>query len=156
MTNAPTNVFDPSLPAANYYITLQPGATNTGVMNITFNSNGTGGTFTSSLNLSIEIHYGSLTGAVVSSSELTLTSSSDTWGQSPPSGGMLINGVNNLLDGTGHNQDFFVGSPLIASQQGQGQLVFSEASVPEPSTWIMLGMAGLIVPAAVRWGRRRR
>jgi hypothetical protein len=28
-------------------------------------------------------------------------------------------------------------------------------SIPEPSSWILLGMAGLIVPAYARWGRRR-
>lgn len=36
------------------------------------------------------------------------------------------------------------------------QHVVSSFAVPEPSTWIMLAAAGLIVPAyAVRWGRRR-
>ena len=29
-------------------------------------------------------------------------------------------------------------------------------SIPEPSTWIMLVTAGVMVPAYVRWSRRRR
>lgn len=36
-----------------------------------------------------------------------------------------------------------------------GPVVVVLGSIPEPSSWIMLGMAGLIVPAYGRWGRQR-
>ncbi len=38
-----------------------------------------------------------------------------------------------------------IGGPTVVNLQG----------VPEPSTWVMLLTAGLIVPACLRWGRRR-
>jgi len=39
---------------------------------------------------------------------------------------------------------------------GSGGVVMSLQTIPEPGTWIMYLMAGLIVPAAyARWGRRR-
>jgi hypothetical protein len=159
MSTTKTNVFDPALAANFYYITLHSpnaGDQNTGTMTITFNSTG-GGTFTSSLDVNFDIHYGSITGAVVATTELTLTNSGASWGRIPAPGTVLINGANNLLDGTDHNQDFFVSPPLIEKEPGAGQHVVIEAgtSIPEPTSWIMLGIAGLIVPAYVRWARRR-
>jgi len=49
------------------------------------------------------------------------------------------------------------GGPPIPGMGGGpgGGVVVQLGAIPEPSSWIMLGMAGLIVPAYGRWGRRR-
>ena len=42
--------------------------------------------------------------------------------------------------------------PFVASDGGHRVVL---GSIPEPGSWIMLGLAGLIVPVCARWGRRR-
>jgi hypothetical protein len=74
MSTTKTTVFDRLIPADFYCVTLDPNDTSTGTMTINFNGAGTGGTFTSTLDIWIDIHYGSLTGAVVNPGGTELTS----------------------------------------------------------------------------------
>jgi len=139
----------------NYFVTLTPTVASTGTMDITFAS-AAGGTFASTLDLNLDIHKGSLNGAVVDSlTNIVLTNSGAGWGRIAPPDAVLINGVNNLLDGNDTNQDFWPVPPVMETHPGGGVHVVTNASIPEPSTWIMLFTAGIIVPAYGRWARRR-
>jgi hypothetical protein len=141
---------------ANYFVTLTPTVASTGTMDITFAS-AAGGTFASTLDLNLDIHKGSLNGAVVDSlTNVLLTNTGAGWGRIAPAGAVVINGVNFMLDGTDTNQDFWPVPPVIETHPGGGVHEVTNASVPEPSAWIMLLTAGLIVPAAyARRGLRR-
>jgi len=150
-TTAPTTVFGP---LANYFITLTPAATSTGSMNITFASTA-GGTFTSQLDLFFDIHMGALNGPVVASEELMLSNSGAAWGRIPPPGSVLINGVNNFLNGNDNSQDFFINPPLIEAHPTAGQHQVQEAgTIPEPSAWVMGTIAAVAGLAYTGWRRR--
>jgi hypothetical protein len=168
----------------NYFITLQSthgGPVSTGTANITFLSTG-GGYFTTSFDVNFDIHEGSLTGQIVDSETLPLTNTDGVyWEHSPPlPGGVLIPRVNYSLFTQGlppfdPSQDFWPVMPVppgvVPTQPPGGpggfgdftvwtddelqRHVVGNASIPEPSTWIMLVTAALIVPAYARWGRRR-
>jgi hypothetical protein len=149
----------------NYFVTLTPTAASTGMMNITFASTA-GGTFTSTLDIFFDVHQGALNGPVVLSSEAVLSNSGAPWERIPPPGAVVIDGVNHNLDGKDMNQDFWPGVPnpnpngqlgiVTESNSGLSEThVVTTATTPEPSTWIMLVTAGLIVPAYARWGRQR-
>jgi hypothetical protein len=133
-----TDVFDPTAPAAFYYLTLSATKASTGTINITFNANGTGGTYGVSLDLFYDIRSGGLMGKIVSSGDVMINTKDTSWGRYPPKNTPLINGVNNFLNGKNHDQDFFLNG----------------ATTPEPSSWIMLGTASLVVPAYAGWRRR--
>ncbi len=140
---------------ANYFVTLTPGVASTGTMDITFTS-AAGGTFASTLDLNLDIHKGALNGPVVDSlRDIMLTNSGTNWGRIAPPGSVQINGVNYLLDGKDTNQDFWPVPPVVEVHPGGGEHMVTNASVPEPGTWIMLFTAGIIVPAYGRWARRR-
>jgi len=139
----------------NYFVTLSPNAPSIGLMDITFAS-ALGGTFASTLSLNLDIHKGSLNGTVVDSlPNILLTNTGAGWGRIPPPGAVVIDGVNHLLNGVDTSQDFWPIPPVIEVHPGGGQHVVTTGSVPEPSTWIMLVTAGMIVPAYGRWARRR-
>jgi PEP-CTERM motif len=46
--------------------------------------------------------------------------------------------------------------PFITQTPGSGPTLVQLQTVPEPSTWIMLVAAGVMVPAYGRWSRRWR
>ncbi len=84
----------------NYFITLQSvhgGQATTGSMTITWNGDGLSGTFSSFFDVFFDIRQDSLTGPIVSSSDLMLTSSGTPWSFSPPAGAEQIFGVNEYL-----------------------------------------------------------
>jgi hypothetical protein len=162
-STAPTLAFGGATPQTAF-ITLNPTTASTGSMTITFNS-AAGGTFTSSLNLFFDIRLGSINAPPVQTDvNLQLTNSGAVWGRVPPTGSVLVNGVNNFLDGTDHNQDFFLngltsgtgGPPLMEFHPGVGVHAVQESgTVPEPSSWVLLITAGLMGSAYARWARRR-
>lgn len=139
-------------PLGFYFITTQSqdgdGPASTGAITITF-ATPAGGTFTSSLDVFFDIHFGALNGPVVSQQNLMLSNPGDSWGRIPPPGALLINGVNSLLNGNNHNEDFFVTPPLI-EMEGPNQHVVQEAMVPEPATFGLLALVSVAV-----LGRRR-
>src|SRR5271155_4446714 len=81
-------------PVGFYFITLQSsdgtGPASTGAMTINFAPN----TFTSSLDVFFDVHYGALNGPIVYSTDLTLSNGGAPWGNIAPAGSQLINGVN--------------------------------------------------------------
>ncbi len=132
MTNFNGNGLD------NYFVTLSPKAASTGTMDITFAS-AAGGTFTSTLDLNLDVHKGSLNGKVVDSfTNVVIKGGPTNWGRTAPPGAVTIKGVNLMLDGKDTDQDFWL----------------TAKSTPEPSTWFMLLTAGLIVPVYAQWTRR--
>ena len=128
-----------------------------------------------------DIHKGSLTGAIVYSNVLSLDNNTidirgATWQhQPPPSGAVVINGANHLLNGADTSTDFW---PVMQVQPGQvfplvgpgagphgfglfglladielNKHVYHNAMVPEPGTWIMGVIALMIVSTYARWRR---
>jgi hypothetical protein len=143
-------------PLGDYFVTLQSirgGPASTGSMNITFASTA-GGTFTSTLDLNLDIRFGSLTGPIVDSlNNLALTNSGDSWGRTPTPGALLITGLNYLLNGTDTSNDFWPGVPLTETHPGGGEHVVDPAGnlIPEPSALVSGSIAILIGLACARW-----
>lgn len=136
----------------NYYVTLQSihgGPASTGSMEITFNTP-TSGTFKSSLDMYLDIRAGSATGTIVDSFETTLTNSGTTWSNMAPPGSVLIDGINNKLNGTDTTNDFWP-STVTETHPGGGQHVVDPASVPEPNSLAMV-LAAILMGLA--YGRR--
>jgi hypothetical protein len=121
-----------------YFITLQStdgtGQASTGSMTINF----AGGTFTSSLDVFFDVHYGALNGPIVLAQDLVLSSSSTPWGNVAPAGATLVTGANYQLDGTDIADDFWPNGTFGDSGTGGTSLV--ESDVPEPSTYVALLM----------------
>jgi hypothetical protein len=115
------------------YLTLDPTDASTGTM--TFNPNGT---FTSSLNLFLDLRLGSLTGAVQGGAmEITLTGT-DAWTHTAPKDATLINGVNNMLNGIDTSADFWPGisGPSIPFPVAPGW--FQTESAPDSTSTLVL------------------
>jgi hypothetical protein len=126
-------------------------------MTITFNTNN-GGTFTSFLDMAVSFWVGPDLAhkTLLQSTTLTLNNTGATWVHSPPPpGSQLIKRINDLLDGTDTNQDFWPGASFTEVHPGGGQHQVDPALTPEPSTWVMYLTAGLMIPAYARWRRRR-
>jgi len=150
----------------NYFVTLSQSQPSTGTIDITFASPA-GGTFSSSLEITFDIRKGSLNGPIIISPTLTLTNSGALWDRIPPPGAVVIDGINHFLNGQNIDNDFWPGVAeggvpgiVVEAHPGGGQHVVRTAlvgggGVPEPSTWVMLAMAGGVVPAYVRSARRR-
>ncbi|MGD1277970.1 MAG: PEP-CTERM sorting domain-containing protein [Tepidisphaeraceae bacterium] len=144
-----------------YYVTLQSlhgGTPSTGGLDISFNGDGSSGTFTSWLDIYCDIHYGALDGPIVGPEELVLAGVSPTnWAREPfatvpPA--VVINGVNAFLNGVDTSADFWplltADNPLV-EQATNGVHVTIDGEVPEPASLslLMVGFFGLM-------SRRRR
>jgi hypothetical protein len=149
----------------NYFVTLQSargGTASTGSINITFDSTGLSGTYTSSLDVFFDIRVGSLTGTIVYSGDQTLISDPPSWSNLPPASGLLaINGVNQNLAG-GNSEDFWPDATPTAPISETALLASHGItdtpillSIPEPSSLLMLGM-GTIGLGLYGWRRRGR
>ncbi|HTQ09096.1 MAG TPA: hypothetical protein VMI31_03405 [Fimbriimonadaceae bacterium] len=119
-----------------YYITLRATQPDDSSMTIQFGGD-TGGSFTSRLDLNLDIRKGSLTGTVVSSLDNLVLTGGDIWSRTPPPGSVTITGANVNLNGSNNADDFWPNS--------------RDASTPEPIT-MSLGIAGV----ALFMRRRRR
>lgn len=158
----PAGTFGPGTPAGNYFITLTPKvAQQMGSMTINFGATpAAGGTFSSTLPVTFDVHQGALNGPVVpglSDQTLTLTSSNTAWSHVPTPLTIQITNVNSILNTTDHSKDFFVGGEVTEKHPTQGQhTAFEAGSVPEPST-IVTGGLGLICGAILilRSSRKR-
>lgn len=145
------------MPAANYFITLNPTVASTGTMTIAWNAGGLSGTFSSTLDVNFEIHLGALNGTVVDTGSLTLTSSGTSWSDLPPPGALLIPKANQFLSGTSGDptQDFFPVPPFSESEPGAVHVVTDTSAIPEPASLVLLG-SGMLGIGALTWCRRRR
>ena len=134
-------------PVGNYFVTLQSadgtGPASTGQMTLTF---GAQPTFTTSLDVFYDIHYGSLTGQIVQKGDLEISNSSATWGNAAPIDATLINGINNDLNGTNNSGDFWTTSLQAQSSCFDGtQIIGPTLAAPEPKSWALAGIAGLFM-----------
>jgi len=147
----------PSLGNQHLFVTLTPGVGSTGSMTI---NNGSPGTFTSTLDLNLDIHLGSLTGTVEGSvPNLMLTNSGDSWSHTNTTpGAVLIPGVNYFLNGNSTSNDFWPGVPLMEDSSGAAHHYVDPGGsnpIPEPSSWVLGAMAGMAGLAYAGWRRRR-
>jgi hypothetical protein len=153
----------PSLDNQHLFITLTPtvaptaSVASTGSMTI---NSGSPGTFTSTLDLNLDIHLGSLTGPVESSiTNLVLTNSGDTWSHTNTTpGAVMIPGVNYLLNGVDTSTDFWPGVPLMEDSSGAAHHYVDPGgttTIPEPSSWVLGAIAVVIGMAGAGWRRRR-
>jgi hypothetical protein len=150
----------------NYFVTLQAarptgGPNSTGTMTITWNANGLSGTFSSSLDVFFDIRKGSLTGAIVASQDLVLTSSGTAWSDLPPPGAFLIPGANLFLAGGSDNtKDFWVNPGPVREVHPNGSVhqAFETGSgpfIPEPASIVMFGFGAIGIAVFGRWRRTR-
>lgn len=148
------------------FVTLTPGVASTGLMTI-FNND----TFNSTLDVNFNVLLGTslATATIIATDEsVTLSATGVPWTHTAPPGALLITGVDYSLAGTNPDgspntsQDFWpgtypdgtiVGVSETSSLGDESHLV--DPTTPEPSTWIMVVAAGLMVPAYARWSRRR-
>ena len=114
------------------------------------------GTFSSSIDVFYDIRFGSLSGAIIASGDQILTSSGTPWANTPPPGAVTINGVNQFLSGVNgdRSQDFWPVGPFTETGPGGLQHVVTTASVPEPSSLILIA-TGLVVAVGHSAHRRR-
>jgi hypothetical protein len=132
-----------------------------------------GGTFSSSLDLNLNITFDPTNGGAAIGAELenlTLTGSGN-WGPTPPAGATLVPGAlgdldANLHDGlpTADEVDFFVKPDIFTCgppcnfPQAPNVAAFNDdlgPAIPEPASLTLLG-TGIIALAAARRRRRRR
>ena len=153
-TTAPTNAFGP---LDNYFITLQSargGPASTGTITINATAT-TPTTFSSTLTIFEDIRQGSLNGPIVNSATVTLTQTGTLWSQTPSAGAVLITGVNSLLNGTDHNNDFY---PISLFTEGVLNPIPAfhvvGPAVPEPGPMVLAAVGGLLA-SALTWRRRK-
>lgn len=134
-----------------YFITLQSargGPASTGKMTINF----TPQTFDSFFDVFFDLRFEDLNGPIVQSTNLQLSSSGVPWSNLAPPGSLLIDGVNNLLNGSNTNNDFWAGGLIIHEHPNGAQHVASSTTVPDSgSTFTLLGLT--LVGIAVFLGK---
>lgn len=134
-----------------YYMGLQKdrgGPASIGQMTITFDTDNTG-TFDSFFDVFFDIRFGSANGPIVYSSDLVLSSSGSYWQRNPPPGGVVIDGLDHLLNGVDTSHDFW---PVNANGGGGGAIIETHPTgaqhvvgSPTPGTAGVLGLGGLLV-----------
>jgi hypothetical protein len=137
-------------PLGYYFITLQSamgGPASTGSMTINF----TDDTFTSSLDVFFNVDFGALNGPIVYQGNLVLSNPGTPWGNVAPPNSVLINGANYQLNGVNNANDFWPLGAFTETEPGGAVHVVSDASVPEPSTY----MAALLLAVGAFLPRRR-
>jgi hypothetical protein len=147
-------------PAAGHFIfvTLQStdntGPASTGQMTINFPSGATtsNGTFTSFFDVFFDVHLDSPNGPIVNNGQLHLSNSGANWMHDPVSGELLIDGVNNNLNGMNRNADFH--TPFVSEMEmgAVHNVQPTLAEIPEPSTWV----GGALALSAMLVSQRRR
>ena len=124
-----------------HYITLQSGQSTTGEMDITF-TDSTSGSFDSFFDVYFDLRVGSLTGTILDSDSITTTSSDNDWNRvSACPYSVVIDDVNNLLNGTDTAEDFWPQDPV--EYYTAMRLSFPSGATPEPATLGLLLIGGL-------------
>jgi hypothetical protein len=138
-----------------YYVTLQSvrgGPASTGQMTITFD-NPNGGTFDSFFDVFFDIRLNDLSGPIVLSDVLSLTSNDVPWNRTPDPLAVQILGVNRYLNGADAQEDFWPVTPFTEQHPQGAAHVVQTASIPEPSSLLLVGVGSLI---SLGWRLRRR
>ncbi len=133
-----------------YYITLQTergGPASVGQMTINFGPEANPhGTFSSFFDVFFDVRKGSLSGPILLSDQLHLQSSGTLWSHNAPPGALLIEDVNDKLNGTDITQDFWPVGPITETHPSGAMHVVGPTLVPEPSTYfagfLLAGLAG--------------
>jgi hypothetical protein len=155
---------DFGLGLGNYFITLQSergGPATTGRMTIDFGPEpppgGVHGTFDSFFDVFFDVRLGSLSGPIALSDMLTLTSAGTPWTHEPPPGAVLIDGINNMLNGTDRLNDFHILGAVQETHLTGAMHTARETieAVPEPGpiAYCMTGALALICVAHRRTKR---
>ena len=125
--------------ADGYYVTLdQSNPTyNHGLLTIAAD-----GTWSDHLSVNFDLYTGAFGSGTYLGGGVENFTSSGIWSSTPGAGAVLINGVNNELDGTDHLNDFYlVGLVTESTIDGAVHMV---AETPEPSpAWLALLGTGL-------------
>lgn len=120
-------------------------------MDITF-TDSCGGTFSSSLDINVDILSGSSTGSLIEEVNLQLHADG-TWSHHAPFGAFLIDGVNNKLDGTDTCEDFWPG-PFHEDSSGAAH--HDVVPVPEVDPAAAMGLLLAGTGGLLLLRRRRR
>jgi hypothetical protein len=150
-----------TLPMADFmYITLQSdrpggGTPSQGQMGITFSGAGNGGTFDSFFDVFYDLRVGSLTGPIIYSDHLTLTGDDNAWNRQAPPGAIVINGVNNNLNGFNNSGDFWPIPPVVEQHPTLGAHVVTPAAIPEVSAFLCGGLALGLAAVGRSWRGRK-
>ena len=154
-----------------YYVTLQSarvggGTPSRGMLTITLKSaddhapNTPEGTFSSFFDVFFDIHVGSLTGPIVDSADLTLTSSGNQWDANPMPGTFLVpgpvgDGTANWHTGKGPDQmDFFPLGEIKETHPDGSQHLARVATVPEPGGIVLMLSGFGVVALSIRRARK--
>ena len=160
-------------PLGFYFVTLQStdgtGPASTGSMTINW-SNNTSGTFSSSLDVFFDVHFGALNGPIVLQSDEVLTNgqvgnpnnTNPDWSNLPEMYAVLNpnqpgNTYNNFLNGTSDANDFFAtmgpggssgyglaDNPAVNESALLASHAVNDALMPEPGSMALLAVAGLL------------
>jgi len=147
----------------NVFVTLDPNnlPNDTGTMSITGTA-AAGGAFSSTLDVFFLATFEPVGGGVsIPITGEEIFTGSGLWSPTPPAGAVIVPGAvgdqnANMHTGLSSGQsDFFISGLGLHVAPNGGHTVVTAFSIPEPSTWIMLVTAGLIVPVYTKLGRRR-
>jgi len=159
MSTAPTNF---GLGVGFYFMTLQSargGPASTGSETINFGPEAPPGsphgTVDSFFDVFFDIRLGSLSGPIALSETLRATSQGVPWNHFPPTGALVIAGVNEFLNGTNSNADFFPIGPFQSVFPTGAVHRMSVTTVPEPGSLSLLAIGVLAGVGRQLLSRRR-
>jgi len=158
----PVQLVDLQLGVGFYFMTLQSargGPASTGSETINFGPEAPPGsphgTVDSFFDVFFDIRLGSLSGPIALSETLRATSQGVPWNHFPPTGALVIAGVNEFLNGTNSNADFFPIGPFQSVFPTGAVHRMSVTTVPEPGSLSLLAIGVLAGVGRQLLSRRR-
>ncbi len=111
-----------------YFIRLRKSGRSLGTYDITFNADGSGGTFDASITFFYSVRKHTKGGKIVFKGVMTLTVHDVPWSRDPVTGQVLIRNKNYLLDHVDNAQDFFPSGTINWTDNTGDSLVVAPAS----------------------------